>query len=402
MGQCGLYLHVPFCTAKCGYCDFYSVPHAGWDTSALVNRLLVELDARMADAAFPVTTIFVGGGTPTVLPPDQLARLVEPLAPIAAKPACREFTVEANPGTLDDRKAGILARAGVGRLSLGAQSFCPDELATLERTHSPEDIAPAVETARRAGIRRINLDLIFGIPGQTLASWTESLDRALALGVDHLALYGLTYEPGTALTRRLEAGRIRRCGEQLEADMYQLGARRAAARGFEHYEISNFAQPGHRCLHNLVYWHNEPYLGVGPSAVGYLDGVRYRNVPDVARYIRMIDDGGRAVIETEHVTGRRLAAETAMLQLRLVEGIDVATFNARTGFDPHRVFNRAVQRCQALGLLRATPTHVALTDAGRLLADPIIAEFMAELDTTAAGPQPASPVSPLQTRMTGG
>lgn len=391
MGQCGLYLHVPFCTAKCGYCDFYSVPSAGRDTAAVVDRLLLELDLRLAAGEHPITSIFVGGGTPTVLPADQLHRLLEPLAAVARKPACAEFTVEANPGTLDDQKAAILAQAGVDRLSLGAQSFHPPELATLERTHSPDQIAPALETARWAGIARVNLDLIFGIPGQTLTSWTESLDSGMDLGVQHLALYGLTYESGTPLARRLEAGCIQRCSERLEADLYRAGVQRLAARGFEQYEISNFAQPGQRCLHNLAYWNNDPYIGVGPSAVGYSGGGRYRNVPDVARYVQMIDQRGSAVIETERVTGRRLAAETAMLQLRLVEGLDTAKFQTRTGSDPRVAFAGAIERCRALGLLRVTPTHIALTNDGRLLADSIITEFMVELDTA------AEPVTALRT-----
>jgi oxygen-independent coproporphyrinogen-3 oxidase len=203
------------------------------------------------------------------------------------------------------------------------------------------------------------------------------------LAVEHLALYGLTYEPGTPLARRLEAGSIQRCSERLEADLYRAGVQRLAARGFEQYEISNFARPGRRCLHNLLYWNNDPYIGVGPSAVGYSGGVRYRNVPDVARYTRMINQRGSAVVETECVTGRRLAAETAMLQLRLVEGLDIARFQTRTGFDPRVAFAGAIERCRTLGLLRVTSTHVALTNDGRLLADSIIAEFMAELDKTA-------------------
>jgi len=193
IGACGLYLHVPFCTTKCGYCDFYSVPCAGRATGELVERLLAELAGRLAETPLTVATIFLGGGTPTVLPAEELARLLEPLARVARSGACREFTVEANPATLDDEKAGLLASAGVDRLSLGAQSFHASELAVLERIHAPEDIAPAVRTARRAGIGRINLDLIFGIPGQTLASWTASLDRAMELEPGHLAPVSYTH-----------------------------------------------------------------------------------------------------------------------------------------------------------------------------------------------------------------
>ena len=380
IGLCGLYLHVPFCTTKCGYCDFYSVPWAGRATGEIVERLLAELAGRLAETPLTVATIFLGGGTPTVLPAEELARLLEPLARVARSRACREFTVEANPATLDDEKADLLASAGVDRLSLGAQSFHASELALLERVHAPEDIAPALWVARRAGIDRINLDLIFGIPGQTLASWTASLDRAMELEPGHLALYGLTYEPGTELTRRRDLGQITPCDEELEADMYLAAIDRVAAAGYEQYEISNFARPHQRCRHNLVYWNHEPYIGVGPSAAGYLDGVRYRNVPDIERYVDMIDAQGTAVVETEQLEGLRLAGEMAMLQLRLVEGIDAARFRRRTGLDPHQVFAAAIARYQSQGLLTGTDTHIALTRRGRLLADTVITEFMAELD----------------------
>jgi len=397
-GSCGLYLHVPFCTTKCGYCDFYSIPAEGRDAGGLVSRLLDELARRMADPPAPITTIFVGGGTPTVLPHAELARLLEPLARIAGvreagatrkgkagaihPGAVREFTVEANPGTLDDEKAGLLVAAGVDRLSLGAQSFDPAELTVLERLHSPDDIAPAVRIARRAGIRRLNLDLIFGVPGQTLAGWLESLDRAIELDPDHLALYGLTYEPGTTLTRRRDAGRVQPCDDGLEAEMYLAAFDVTAAAGFEQYEISNFARPNQRCLHNLIYWHNEPYVGVGPSAAGYVGGLRYRNVPDLHRYQQMIDQLGHAVIERERIEGRQLAAETAMLQLRLIDGIDRAEFEQRTGFDPHQVFARSIARYELRGLLSVSPARMALTRNGLLVADAIIADFMADLDET--------------------
>jgi oxygen-independent coproporphyrinogen-3 oxidase len=375
----GLYIHVPFCPAKCGYCDFYSVPVASSDTSALVDRLLTELRLRVGlDTA--VGTIFVGGGTPTVLPSGDLGRLLRPLSAVARHPTCREFTVEANPATVDGEKADLLAAAGASRLSVGAQSFQADELRTLDRVHSPGDVAPAVTTARAAGIRGVNLDLIFGIPGQTLRTWRDSLDRAMDLEPDHLALYGLTYEPGTPLARSRDQGQVTPCPEELEAEMYLEAVARVKRRGFDQYEISNFARPGQRCLHNLAYWTGQPYLGVGPSAVGCIDGQRYRNVPDVDEYARMIDRDGHAVAEAEPVAGKRLAAEMIMLQLRLVEGLDSTAFEQQTGLCPSRTFASVINRHERAGLLRAGAEHIALTNQGRLFADTIIADFMAELD----------------------
>ena len=381
---CGLYVHVPFCVSKCGYCDFYSVPVGGQDTEGLVRRLSAELGRRLASVPGPVTTIFVGGGTPTVLPPGALAALLEPLSVLARQPNCREFTVEANPATLTADNAAMLAEAGVTRVSVGAQSFHGAELATLGRIHAPEDIAASLRIVRRAGIRQVNLDLIYGIPGQTLAGWRKSLDRAMDLAPEHLALYALTYEAGTPLTRLRDRGELTACDEQLEADMYLEALERVGRRGYRQYEISNFALPGQRCLHNVACWDHQPYIGVGPSAVGYLDGVRYRNVSDVAGYVEMIDRRGEAVVETERVEGRRLIAEMAMLRLRLVEGIDTAAFHQRTGEDPSRAFADLIHRYQDLDMVRATPSRIALTRRGRLYADGIIADFMGALDQEAA------------------
>ncbi len=379
-GHCGLYVHVPFCTSKCGYCDFYSLSVAGRDAGGLIDRLVVELEHRLGQNTLPIASVFIGGGTPTVLPDELLARLLEPLAGVAAGDANTEFTVEANPATIDRGKAAILRAAGVNRLSIGAQSFDPGELAVLERLHTPDDVTASVKLARDSGFRRLSLDLIFGIPGQTLASWQASLKRAMDLEVDHLSLYGLTYEPGTPLDCARQSGRISPCGEGPEAEMYTEAVERTRQRGFEQYEISNFARPDQRCRQNLIYWHNEPYIGVGPSAAGYLDGRRYRNVADLEQYVRMIDDSGKAVSESECIKGTLLAGETTMLALRLVEGINVASFAVRLGIEPHDCFSRSIERYVSLGLLTANQDNIALTSRGRLVADSVIADFMTELD----------------------
>lgn len=391
----GLYIHVPFCTTKCGYCDFYSIPDAGRDTRGLVARLIVELESRLGDCGESIGTVFVGGGTPTVLDVGALEELVGAVASQVRESTCREFTVEANPATLDAAKADVLRRGGVNRLSLGAQSFHPADLAALERIHEPGDIAPAIKVARQAGFESVNLDLIFGIPGQTLDRWIESIERAVDLEPDHLALYGLTYEPGTMLTRRRELGRVQPCNEGLEADMYLAAIEVAGRNGFGQYEISNFAKPGHRCLHNLMYWNNRPYVAVGPSAVGYVDGVRYRNVPDAGRYVRSIDERGDAVIETERLEGPAVAAETAMVLLRLVAGIDRAEFGRRFGIDVMKACCEVIERFETQGLLVITPTHLALSDRGRLFADTVIAEVMAALgDARPEGRGLSLPVMP--------
>lgn len=372
---CGLYVHVPFCETKCGYCDFFSVAVKERDTAALVDRIKTELRSRVADATRHVRTIFCGGGTPTILPPDQLAGLLDVINDVATVDNLAEFTVEANPATVDDEKAELLLRSGVTRVSMGAQSFFPEELDTLERIHSPDDIAPSVATLRRNGIPQINLDLIFGIPGQTRETWTGSLRRAIELEPDHIACYGLMYEPGTRLTAMRTSGRIRPCDEELEAEMFDSTVDTLASAGYEQYEISSFARPGCRCEHNLIYWRNEPYIGVGPSAASCFDGRRYKNVADVAGYIRMVDAEGHAEAESEAIDTETLITEMIMMQLRLIEGLSIEAFRRRTGLDPISLFAQTLDQLTDRGLLTVSETHIAFTRRGRLVGDAIMVEL---------------------------
>lgn len=378
--ECGLYVHIPFCETKCGYCDFFSVAAKGRDTWPLVERVMRELRKRLSRKTHSIRTVFLGGGTPTVLPHDQLARLMEALSEELAQSDITEFTVEANPATVDDEKADTLRRNGVTRVSMGAQSFFPEELATLERLHAPEDIAPSVETLRRNGIGQLNLDLIFGIPGQTLDTWSQSLQRTIELEPDHIACYGLTYEPGTKLTAMRQHGRIMPIDEQLEADMLLYTIDALADAGFEQYEISNFAKPGRACLHNLNYWRNGPYIGVGPSAAGCLNDRRYKNVADVNGYIRMIDDTGSAEIESETIDRSMLTTELIMMQLRLVEGLSVEMFQQRTGAHPAALFGDTLTRLVETGHVTASELSIALTRKGQLVGDAIITELAAACD----------------------
>ncbi|UCG32438.1 MAG: radical SAM family heme chaperone HemW [Phycisphaerales bacterium] len=381
----GLYVHVPFCTTKCGYCDFYSVPLRGRAVGQVVRAMIREAEIRALSVDIGPDTVMLGGGTPTVLPDSELQGLLTAIQRHFPTDCLREFTVEANPANLDASRARLLRELGADRVSIGAQSFQPRDLAVLERDHEPATIQKAVRAARGAGFRSLNLDLIFGIPGQTLAGWLDTLRRALDLGSDHLSCYGLTYEPGTSLTGRRDSGHVQPCDEQLEADMFCATIDALTAAGFEHYEISNYARPGQRCLHNLSYWHNRPYVGIGPSAASYLHGERTRNVPDVDRYVELIDHTGDATEEREQLDTLARAGETAMLGLRMTRGIDVVDFQRRTGFDPRVLFRTAIRHFQSLGLLECVvaagnagcPTeYVRLTREGLLKANTVMAQFV--------------------------
>ncbi len=411
--RCGLYVHVPFCETKCGYCDFFSVAMKGRNPAPLVGRLIRELEWR-TNGVDCVRTVFVGGGTPTLLPVDLLENLLGAIGKQVRVEDLEEFTVEANPATVDDAKARLLVESGVSRVSMGAQSFHVGELATLERLHCPDDIAPSVATLRRNGVGQINLDLIFGIPGQTMASWLESLHRALELGPDHIACYGLTYEPATKLTAQKNTNRLTPCDEDLEAELFLATMDTLAAAGYGQYEISNYAKPGCESRHNLLYWRNEPYIGVGPSAAGCVpiewcikrhptighglrvptplpddrgtDGEvsrRHKNVADIAGYVRMMDEQGHAEAESEIIEGETLIMEMILMQLRLNEGLSVSVFGSRTGHEPLRVFGETLERFCDSGLLTASEKRIALTRAGFLQANYVIAELAAAIQIPA-------------------
>jgi oxygen-independent coproporphyrinogen-3 oxidase len=381
----GLYVHVPFCTTKCGYCDFYSVPLRRGDVCQVVQAMIREAELRAPSVDIGPHTVMLGGGTPSVLTDPELQGLLTAIQRHFPTDRLREFTVEANPATLGADRARLLRELGADRISIGAQSFEPRELAALERDHAPTTIRQAFRNARGAGFQRLNLDLIFGIPGQTLASWLDTLRLALDLEPDHLSCYGLSYEPGTSLAARRDAGDVQSCDEQLEADMFCAAIDTLTAAGFEHYEISNYARPGQECLHNLTYWHNGPHIGIGPSAASYLHGERTRNVPDVDRYVELMERAGDATDQRERLDALARAGETAMLRLRMTRGIDVADFQHRTGFDPRVLFCTPIQHFRSLGLLECVTItgeagypaeHIRLTREGLLKANVVMAEFV--------------------------
>lgn len=371
-----LYVHVPFCTTICGYCDFYVRRVQRGAADPLVDALLRELAGYQTHWKLDLKTIFVGGGTPTTLAPDTLRRLLSSLRAVAPADADLEFSIEVNPATVSPRVADVLAETGVTRVSIGAQSFDLRELLALERTHTPQRITDTVARCRAVGIPQISLDLIYSIPGQTLPTWRSNLAAAIALQPDHISCYALTYEENTPFHRRLQAGDLQRTPNDLEADMFDATIDDLATAGYAQYEISNFARPGCECRHNLTYWHNDSYLGLGPSACGYLDGVRYKNVPDLAAYASAIESGATAWASEETLLPEPRACEAAMLRLRLRSGINRDDFQRRYSLDPFAFFSEAIKRNVAAGLIEQDEVGVRLTRAGLLLADRVARDFL--------------------------
>ena len=375
----GIYAHIPFCRHRCHYCDFFTIAGRDDAQDRFVNRMIEEWSGVWPVLPMSVRTLFVGGGTPTHLAPPLLERLLNELAePLRSEGhPLVEFTVEANPDTVDASCAATLARAGVTRVSLGAQSFASAALTALERHHDPENVGQAMTHLRAAGLTDLSLDLIFAVPGQAnpLAQWAADLDAALALQPTHLSVYGLTYEPGTPLTKRLAAGRVTRVSSDLEADMYELAIDRLAEAGFEHYEISNWARPGHRCLHNEGYWQNDSWWPLGPSASGHVAGTRWRNVPRLGPYLE--GDGLPLIDRLERLDPDGVFGERLMLGLRRLDGIDRAVIDAACS-TPLRGPGRraAIEQGVKRGLVAWRENRLALTRKGLLQADSLIVELL--------------------------
>lgn len=389
-----LYVHVPFCVHKCHYCDFYSFVDTRDQQPAFVDRLVREL-AAVVHRAGPLRTIFVGGGTPSLLRVDLWRRLLTTLnerfdlSLIKARSADTEFTVECNPESTTPELLDVLVAGGVSRISVGAQSFDPRHLKTLERWHEPANVARALHAARAAGIERRSLDLIFAVPGQTLAEWEADLRAALGLGTTHLSCYALTYEPNTAMTVRLRQGEFEPVDEDTETAMFTRTVDVLRAAGLNRYEVSNFAIPGHESRHNLAYWRQEPWLACGPSASGHLwagpmpraGGHRWKNVPRLPDYLAFDDAGYAPIVDHEPPEPRRALRERIMTGLRLAEGLDAAALQADAEALAPGAGARlsiAVRAAQDQGHVHAdTGGRWTLTDQGFLLADGLAAKLMA-------------------------
>jgi oxygen-independent coproporphyrinogen-3 oxidase len=373
---CALYVHVPFCRSKCRYCDFYSRHAQPSDVEAYLAALEREWAARRGCLGRPLKSVFVGGGTPTVLGAEGLRRLLGLFADFLG-PAT-EFTVEANPGTVDASVAEALAAGGVNRVTLGAQSFDPAELAFLGRTHRAGQVGEAFDLLRAEGIENLGLDLIYAIPGQSPAGWRESLRRGVELAPRHVSGYALSVEEGTPLAADLRAGRFEQMSDELQRVMYYQAVDQLSAAGLKQYEISNFSAPGAACRQNLTYWRNDSYLGLGPAACSYVGGERRTNRPDLEAYGSALGEGRLPPAAGERLEGREAMAETLMLALRLRAGVDVGEFRRRFALSPQEAFGRTLRRYANLGALEVSETTVRLTREAMFTADCVLADILAE------------------------
>ena len=397
----GVYIHVPFCKQKCFYCDFPSYAGKERYEEAYVKALIQEIrteGAKYVETWGQPATIYIGGGTPSVLPNELLEQLLFTIGEIMLPkaPSLRglspqatggvvgstgrtdslEYTMECNPGTIDDSKLRLLKRHGVNRLSFGVQTFHDALLRRIGRIHTAEQARTAIRDARAAGFQSLSLDLIYGLPGETLAMLQSDIDEALALAPDHISIYGLQLEEGTAFWKQHEMGRLDLPDNATTEAMYDLMTTALPAHGYERYEISNFAKPGFESRHNLGYWQDKPYLGLGAAAHSYLDGVRYENTKDIAAYIDAIEHGTLPRTQEEPATRAIQMEEFAFLALRTATGIDKAAFKRRFATPPSAVYADAIERMKAKGLIEETETHIRLTAQGMKYGNWVFEAFL--------------------------
>ncbi len=377
-----LYLHIPFCHTRCYYCDFNTYAGILPMRSAYVRALLteIELAGKMArhddDSRRRSRTIFFGGGTPSLLSVEQMKHLLDACFAAFAVDSDAEITMEANPGTLTQEQLVGLRAAGVNRLSMGAQSFDADLLKALGRIHTPEEIIQAVQYARQAGFTSINVDFMFGLPGQTMQHWRQTLEQALELRPEHLSLYSLIVEEGTPFHSWAQEGRIIPGDEDLCADMYEYADQRLKEAGYINYEISNWALPGHHSRHNLTYWQNLPYIGMGAGAYSSFAARRFSDEREPAAYIKQLKAKHIPVVESEVVEREQAMSETAFLALRTAMGLHLPTFEQRFGEPFTQFVGNRLQVVEEAGLLEHEDNWLRLSTRGRLLGNEVFMRLL--------------------------
>ena len=370
-----IYIHIPFCATKCYYCAFNTYTFHKEQAKAYLQALRTEIALYAAETE-PLETIFIGGGTPSILSANALVQLFTDIHQYFRIISDAEITVECNPGTVDTEKLSVMRDNGVNRLSFGLQAMQDETLKQLGRIHSVGEFRQSYQLARENGFENINIDLIFALPEQTMEMWHDTLNEVIALEPDHISAYNLVMEEATPFYEWWQAGELHLPTEDTEADMFQYTIETLMMHGYEHYEICNFAKPNRHALHNLVYWNNRPCIGLGAGAWGYVNGVRYANIRGIVPYIKALSKRNKPIADSECLIGDAEKAETLMLALRKREGISVEAYQDRFGEKIEIVFGSILKKWMDLGLLERTATHLRLTRRGLFLANEVFVELM--------------------------
>lgn len=373
----GLYVHIPFCRHKCLYCDFPSYAGLEHLYSAYVAALCREISEQGGVLSGTlVDTVFIGGGTPSVLTGRLLGRVMDSIRQAFNLDKDTEVSIEANPGTIDKITLEELRQCGVNRISFGIQSFSDKVLAALGRIHTSRDAVQSIVLAQDAGFANMNLDLMYGLPGQSLKELRDSLAMAYRLNISHLSVYGLKVEEGTVFAELADQGRLNLPDDELDDAMYETVMESNAEQGFIRYEISNFSLPGRQCRHNLKYWHYQPYLGVGAAAHSFIDGQRRANVKDVVHYMNLISHGQPPVEFVEKPDRQAAMAEFCFLALRTVSGLSVSSFEHYFDCEFFSVYQPVVDRLKRKGAIVADGDYIRLTALGMKFGNRVFSEFI--------------------------
>lgn len=389
MTEAALYIHFPFCLHKCNYCDFYSITNQNLK-SKYIEALQTEIklyEKSPPFGGFSFSTLYFGGGTPSLLSPNEVNNIISLARNTFFLTKDVEISLEANPGTLESAPFADYLKAGVNRLTIGTQSFNDRDLKFLTRIHSAAQAENAILSAQKAGFRNIGIDLIFAIPGQRLSDWEKNIRKAIELKPQHISMYGLTFEEKTPLTKAMHLGKVVKCDEELERQMYLLGKQYLESAGYEHYEISNFALPGYRSHHNQKYWDGSPYLGLGPSAHSFDGKHRRWNFADVNKYVRSLENKNLPIETEEDISQQQQKLELVLLGLRRTEGINLKNWEHVTGRRFIDQTKKVIEKMGGLGnsapflsssdarLLTAKNGNLGLTQEGLLLYDTICLEL---------------------------
>ena len=368
------YVHIPFCTQICYYCDFSKVFIKNQPVDAYLEHLIQETRSYEIGK---LRTLYIGGGTPTALSAQQLAYLLTELPKVMDLSEVEEFTIEANPGDLDPDKIAVLKDSQVNRVSLGVQTFDNKMLKKIGRSHQEQDIYDNIRHLKQAGFDNISIDLIYALPGQTMDQVKENVAKAIELDIPHMSLYSLILENHTVFMNRMRRGKLPLPKEELEAEMFEYIIEELEKAGFEHYEISNFSKPGFESRHNLVYWDNAEYYGLGAGASGYIDGIRYKNHGPIRHYLEAVE-AGKARITEEHLTLEEKMEEELFLGLRKKTGVSKARFEEKFGVSFDQRYGQVVANLTEQGLLVPDDKQVRMTKRGLFLGDTVAEKFILE------------------------
>lgn len=375
----GVYIHIPFCHQICNYCDFNKVFFKNQPVDEYIEALGREMEmtvAKMPEAFSNIETIFLGGGTPTALSAQQIEKLLSLITKHIPMSSVKEFSSEANPDELTIDKLQALYNGGVNRLSMGVQSFDQSLLKKIGRTHSNEHVYETIQNAKQVGFDNISIDLMYGLPGQTMEQWQHTLEKALALKLPHYSAYSLIVEPKTIFYIQYAKGKLNLPTEDLEADMYGVLMDTMEAHGLKQYEISNFAHEGYVSTHNKIYWDNDEYAGFGAGAHGYLEGIRYSNVAPIKKYIETVTAGKRPLLQEHEVTIEEKLEEQMFLGLRKKAGVTHEEFETKFGRSMHSLYKEIIDRLQEDQLIELDSEGIRLTRKGRFIGNEVFQRFL--------------------------